>query len=190
MRLAAALVSAALCPAALAAQVPGIAPGDTVRFTSEIPWSARLPAAQRRQAPEELHGWRLAAVIRITPDSLLGVTPNANVPLAIHLDSIYALDVSRGRLPRSRNLRTWATVGAVAGLVAGAVINATDAGGSGQWTPTARLLGAGLLGWGIGAGVSFSRPGPYRWVQVRIPACRPRPGQLCLSNATTVEPAR
>lgn len=186
MRLTAALLTAALtCPAALAAQIPGVAPGDTVRFTSRVPWTAHLPPAQRRQSAEDITGWRVAAVTAVTPDSLLGVVPRANVPLTIHLDSIYALDVSRGRQPRMARLRTWGTIGVIAGVLVGALTADQDIASVGP-----RMALGAALGLGTGAAISAAQPGPYRWVQVRIPACRPRPGLVCLSNAGPPGPPR
>lgn len=186
MRLAAALLSAAVtCPAALAAQIPGIAPGDTVRFTSRVPWTALLPPAQRRQSAEDIAGWRVAAVTAVTPDSLLAVVPRADVPLAIHLDSIYALDVSRGRQPRMARLRTWGTIGVIAGVLVGALTADQNISSVGP-----RMALGAALGLGTGAAISAAQPGPYRWVQVRIPACRPRPGLACLNNAAPPGPPR
>lgn len=185
MRPAAMVAAAVLVPGTLLAQIPGVTPGDTVRFTSDIPATAGPAAAQRGQPAEALTGWRIGAVTRVTADSLLAVTPRANVPLAIHIDSIYALDVSRGRLSRMTRLKTWGTAGVLVGMLVGALVADQDI-----ESVAPRLVIGGAVGLGLGAGISASRPGPYRWVQVRIPACRPRPGVVCLSDTRPADPAR
>lgn len=182
MRFAAAVAVIAVCARAEArAQVPGLAAGDTIRYTSQLPQPPRRPAEIQRLEQPRVTGWRVATVAGVTTDSLLTLAPRSHETVGIHLDSIYALDVSRGRLPRMQRMRTWGTAGVLSGLVVGALTAGEDI------RSVVSHLGMGIaVGLAAGAVVSVSRPGARRWVELRIPACRPQPGRSC---ATTSGPA-
>ncbi len=155
-----AVISLLVFPTIAAAQAAlPLAQGDTVRFSTAIPTGRWVEPY-----------WQVRVVERPARDTLV-VRPlgSAGASQALPVESLWLLEVSRGREPTGNNAGAYAAGGALAGVLA---YGLADIARGRQIRGSHAIVVSGAIGAVISYVWGRSRPGAHLWQEVRLP---PRP---------------